>query len=242
MLNCGELSKALEQCIKLRRFKEAWDFCKHLNSMEAWLQMGKAALRALDIDFALRVYRHIGDVGMVLSLHKIRTLEDHKLLAGYVAMFLGEFDAAQAAFMESSLPLAALEMRRDLMHWDSALNLAKRLAPDQIPYISKEYAQQLEFTGDSQNALRHYESGITREEARRDHDEACAAGVARMSIRTGDIRRGVNMALKMPSRVLKKECAAILETMKQWSEAALLYEKGEYWDKAASVYIKSKNW
>lgn len=47
---------------------------------------------------------------MVLSLHKIRTLEDHKLLAGYVAMFLGEFDAAQAAFMESSLPLAALEV------------------------------------------------------------------------------------------------------------------------------------
>ena len=77
------------------------------------------------------------------------------------------------------------------MHWDNALSLAKRLAPDQIPYISKEYAQQLEFTGDSQNALRHYESGITREEARRDHDESCAAGVARMSIRTGDIRRSV---------------------------------------------------
>lgn len=75
------------------------------------------------------------------------------------------------------------------MHWDSALSLARRLAPDQIPYISKEYAQQLEFTGDSSNALKHYESGITREEARRDHDEACAAGVARMSIRTGDIRR-----------------------------------------------------
>ena len=50
------------------------------------------------------------------------------------------------------------------------------------------------------------------------------------------------MALKMPSRLLKKECAAILETMKQWTEAALLYEKGGYWDKAASVYIKSKNW
>lgn len=37
-------------------------------------------------------------------------------------------------------------MRRDLLHWDQALNLAKTLAPDQIPYISKEYSQQLEFT------------------------------------------------------------------------------------------------
>ncbi|XP_067949190.1 WD repeat-containing protein 19-like isoform X2 [Watersipora subatra] len=241
-LTQNELSTALEQCIRLKRFKDAWNFCKHLSSIEAWQQMGKAAMRALDIDFALRVYRHIGDVGMVMSLHKIRNLEDHKLLSGYIAMFLGEFDAAQTAFMESTLPLAALEMRRDLMHWDSALSLARRLAPDQIPYISKEYAQQLEFTGDSQNALKHYEAGITREDSRRDHDELCAAGVARMCIRTGDIRRGVNMAVKMPGRILKKECAAILETMKQWSEAGILYEKGEYWDKAASVYIKNKNW
>lgn len=46
----------------------------------------------------------------MLSLHKIKDLEDHKLLCGYVAMFLGEFDAAQQAFMESSQPLAALEV------------------------------------------------------------------------------------------------------------------------------------
>lgn len=39
-----------------------------------------------------------------------------------------------------------LQMRRDLLHWDQALELAKNLAPEQIPYISREYAQQLEFT------------------------------------------------------------------------------------------------
>ena len=37
-------------------------------------------------------------------------------------------------------------MRRDLLHWDQALELAKSLAPGQIPFISREYAQQLEFT------------------------------------------------------------------------------------------------
>ena len=82
-------------------------------------------------------------------------------------------------------------MRRDLLHWDSALQLAKALSPEQIPFISKEYAQQLEFTGDYTNALSHYEKGITKEESRREHDESCAAGVARMSIRMGDIRRYV---------------------------------------------------
>ena len=82
-------------------------------------------------------------------------------------------------------------MRRDLLHWDAALQLAKALAPDQIPFISKEYAQQLEFTGDYSNALSHFEKGITRNEGQREHDESCAAGVARMSIRLGDIRRSV---------------------------------------------------
>ncbi|PIO24270.1 hypothetical protein AB205_0031140, partial [Aquarana catesbeiana] len=75
-----------------------------------------------------------------------------------------------------------------------------------------------------------------------EHDETCLAGVARMSIRMGDIRRGVNQALKHPSRLLKKDCGAILESMKQFSEAAQLYEKGQYYDKAASVYIRCKNW
>ena len=80
-------------------------------------------------------------------------------------------------------------MRRDLLHWDPALQLAKALAPDQIPFISKEYAQQLEFTGDYANALTHYEKGVTNDVSHKEHDEACAAGIARMSIRMGDIRR-----------------------------------------------------
>ena len=36
-------------------------------------------------------------------------------------------------------------MRQDLLHWNQALNLAKTLAPDQLPFVSIEYAQQLEF-------------------------------------------------------------------------------------------------
>ncbi|XP_064636625.1 WD repeat-containing protein 19-like isoform X3 [Lineus longissimus] len=237
-----ELRTALEKTISLRRYTDAWNFCSILNSKEAWLDLGKAALQNLEIDFAIRVYRNIGDAGMVMSLIKIKDIEDRNLLSGFIAMFMEDFNLAQDLFLASGTPVAALEMRRDLLHWDSALQLAKALAPEQIPFISKEYAQQLEFTGDYLNALSHYEKGVTKEEANKEHDESCAAGIARMSIRMGDIRRGVGMALKMPSRLLKKECAAILESMKQWSEAAMLYEKGGYFDKAASVYIRSKNW
>ena len=90
---------------------------------------------------------------------------------GHVAVFMESYNHAQELFLSSTNPVAALEvivcmfstphrylndsgcisflslqMRRDLLHWDQALNLAKTLAPDQIPFISKEYAQQLEFT------------------------------------------------------------------------------------------------
>ncbi|XP_072476602.1 WD repeat-containing protein 19 isoform X2 [Notamacropus eugenii] len=201
----NELKQMLTQALMLKRFSDAWELCKILNDQDTWNELARACLHHMEVEFAVRVYRRVGNVGMVMSLEQVK-------------------------------------MRRDLQHWDSALQLAKRLAPEQIPFISKEYAIQLEFTGDYVNALAHYEKGITGDNKHLEHDEACLAGVAQMSIRMGDIRRGVNQAIRHPSRLLKRDCGAILENMKQFSEAAQLYEKGQYYDKAASVYIRCKNW
>nr|XP_005286411.1 WD repeat-containing protein 19 isoform X5 [Chrysemys picta bellii] len=238
----NELKQILTQTLMLKRFSEAWEICKLLNGQSGWNELARACLHHMELEFAIRVYRTVGNVGMVMSLEQIKGIEDHNLLAGHLAMFTNDFNLAQDLYLASTCPVAALEMRRDLQHWDSALQLAKRLAPGQIPFISKEYAMQLEFTGDYVNALAHYEKGITKDNKYQEHDEACLAGVAQMSIRMGDIRRGVNQAIKHPSRLLKRDCGAILESMKQFSEAAQLYEKGQYYDKAASVYIRCKNW
>ncbi|KAF4071641.1 hypothetical protein AMELA_G00275630 [Ameiurus melas] len=237
-----ELQSQLQQAIKIKKFSAAWSLCSALGRTEAWAELGRACLHHMEVELAIRVYRSMGDVGMVMSLEDIKGIEDQKLLAGHLAMFCNDYNQAQDLYLASSYPMAALEMRRDLQHWDSALQLAKRLDPDEIPFISKEYAIQLEFVGDYTNALAHYEKGITGDNKFQEHDESCLAGVARMSIRMGDIRRGANQAVKHPSKTLKKECGAILESMKQYSEAAQLYEKGQYYDKAASVYIRCKNW
>lgn len=134
----------------------------------------------------------------------------------------------------------SFQMRRDLLDWSKALALAEQLSPTEIPYISREYAQQLEFMwelvwnvqksqkylvlifrGDYPNALVHYENGIIEnpdEETEQvciwldlpvwsiikppkflkwnilqiqEHNEICRSGLARMSIRTGDIRKSV---------------------------------------------------
>ncbi|KAJ8281320.1 hypothetical protein GJAV_G00066160 [Gymnothorax javanicus] len=241
-LPTADLLRMLPQALMLKRFSEAWELCKALNSPDSWAELGRACLHHMEVELAIRVYRMVRNVGMVMSLEGIKGIEDQNLLAGHLAMFTNDFNQAQDLYLSSSCPIAALEMRRDLQHWDSALQLAKRLAPTEIPFISKEYAVQLEFVGDYVNALAHYEKGITGDNKFQEHDEACQGGVARMSIRMGDIRRGANQAIKHPSRQLKKDCGMILESMKQFSEAAQLFEKGQYYDKAASVYIRCKNW
>ena len=47
-----------------------------------------------------------------------------------------------------------------MLQWDQALTLADRLAPGEMATISREYATQLEFTGDYPAALLHYERGL----------------------------------------------------------------------------------
>ncbi|KAJ0055626.1 hypothetical protein NL108_006477 [Boleophthalmus pectinirostris] len=235
-----DINKQLNDALMLKRFHDARELCRTSGAEKDFDEMGKACLVHMEIELAIQIYRMNSNVGMVMSLMSIQGIEDRNLLAGHLAMFLGDFNQAQDLYLSSSCPNAALEMRRDLLHWDSALLLAKRLAEDQIPFISKEYAAHLEFIGDYVNALAHYEKGMTHDN--KEHDEVCQAGVARMSIRMGDIRRGSAQAVQHPSRVLKKECGAILESMKQFAEAAQLYEKGQYYDKAASAYIRCKNW
>jgi WD repeat-containing protein 19 len=80
-----------------------------------------------------------------MALEKIEYVEDRSLLAGYVSMLFADYTRAQDLFLSSSRPVTALEMRRDLCHWDAALHLARTLAPQQEPEIAIAYAQQLEF-------------------------------------------------------------------------------------------------
>ena len=126
-------------------------------------------------------------------------IEDKKLLSGHISMLLADYNQAQDLYLQSSQPLEALHMRRDLLQWDQALTLADRLSTAEIPMISREYGQQLEFTGDYPAALAHYEralllpgtpgmgdgvgqDGGTDEDtvsAEQEHNIACKSGIAR---------------------------------------------------------------
>merc|ERR1719400_2949049 len=157
------MMQVIRRNIKLARFSNAWTLCQVLKDEAMMIELAQAALKKLEIDFAGRIYRHLGDIGMVWSLNEIRTIEDKKLLSGHVAMILGDYNLAANLYLQSGSPVEALNMRRDLLQWDQALHLANKLAPQEIPYISKEYAQQLEFTGAYADALLHYEKGTLKD-------------------------------------------------------------------------------
>ncbi|CAI4229694.1 unnamed protein product [Auanema sp. JU1783] len=203
-------------------------------------------MHASDVELALRIFRHIGDVSMVFALERLLPIEDKNLLAGQIAVLLGRFDQAEELLLRSSMPIEALNLRRDLLDWPVALSLAEKLSPEEIPCIAKEYAQQLEFIGDYSLALAHYEKGVVEaddmNEKIMEHNEVCRAGVARMSIRTGDIRRGIQLAREQEGRLIKRDCAIALEQLKQLGESAELYELGQYYDRAAAVCLKAKAW
>ena len=69
------------------------------------IELAQAALKKLEIDFAGRIYRHLGDIGMVWSLNEIRTIEDKKLLSGHVAMILGDYNLAANLYLQSGKTL-----------------------------------------------------------------------------------------------------------------------------------------
>lgn len=149
---------------------DAWKMATFLQQQNIWDALTNRALDVLDIDLAIMVYRYLKNAAMVQALEKVRHIDERNYLSGKVSLLLGDYSRAQEYFLKSSNHLAALEMRRDLMHWDQvftllllffkflfflttsrddtqALRLAESMAPEQVPDICQEYAQQLEFRG-----------------------------------------------------------------------------------------------
>lgn len=242
--------EAFSYLIQMFRLSEALAVA---NQSEQLSVIAEAALHILDVELAIRVYRQLCKPTMVMCLEKIRHIQEKNVLLGHISLIFRQFDDAQNFFTRSSNPMLALEMRRDLMHWDQALGLAENLAPDQVPILSREYAQQLEFRAEYAGALDMFNRGymqvpelppnpspmaVAQATAAEHHNEACQGGAARCMLRIGNIRGGMQLAMKAKNKQLIVDCAVILESIKQYEEAAQLFERAEKWERAATIYIR----
>ena len=251
MSSLMEPDEQLKQFMGLQKYQDAFDLCKTLNDKdELWNVLGCLCVNDLEINFAIRVYRKIGNVAMVQALEDVRFIEDINVLAGHCAMLLNLLDEAKQMFSKSSHPLEALELCRDLLQWEQAMALSNNLAQEQYCFIAREYAQQLELAGNYIEALLNYERAIEQfhdeqqsiDDLLENHLQLGKAGIARTTIRCGNFVTGIKIALELDDKQLFNDCAEALEKMNQLIEAAELYEKSEKYDKACGIYIQLKNW
>ena len=232
------------QSLALLKLQSAWEVALELDKRQFWLALSGKAMELMNIEMASRVYRQLGDAGMVMALQECRNIEDKNLLAGQISLLFCDYQRAQDLFLASSRPSAALDMRRDLLQWDQALALAQVLSAPQIPDICIQYGQQLEFRDDSAAALKMFEDALNAQDA--EGHSICPEnlvpqgmmGVARCNLRLGNIRQGIRLANELDDKQLFVDCGGILELQKQYSEAASMYMKGLQYEKAALIYTK----
>uniref|UniRef100_A0A182K004 Uncharacterized protein n=1 Tax=Anopheles christyi TaxID=43041 RepID=A0A182K004_9DIPT len=235
----------------MRKYSDAWELCKLMNDIDEWRDLGMAAIADLNISFAIKVFRNIGDVAMVYALEDLSQIEDLNTLAGFCAVLRNEIEEAKTLFAKSGNPSEALELCRDLLQWEQAMALASTLAPEQLPFLAREYGAQLEFTGNHAEALMNFERGLkhidtgsseTILQLQEQHVKLCKAGIARTSIKCGDVRRGLQLSLELNEKQLFNECGEAMLAAGHLAEAASMLERGESWDKAAEIFINLKQW
>ena len=229
--------------LNMNRLQDAWEVATQMQMPEMWEQLAHRAMTHMEIEFAIRVYRFVGDASMVMSLERLEHIEDKDMLAGNILILFERddcYDMAQELFLRSGRPQAALEMRKDLKHWEEALELAKTADPSQLDDICREYAGILESRGEHDAALELYERAVKYPDQSDKELARGNAGIARCLLHLGDVRRGKIIALDSGSEQLCRECADICEKLQQHEDAAQLYERGGEYEKAAAIYIDTK--
>lgn len=247
----GVQREVFKNIVRLRRFADALKIANYVNDESMWSELAHAALVDFELDTALAAYRHLEQYGQVYLINSFAEEEERNLLAGYIAEMLQRFELAQRHFLSSSKPLMALEMRKNLLQWDEALALARRLAPNEVASLTRQLAEQLDHEGHHREALENFEQALDAaeaepqvfvdDEARAAHLEQCRAGVARNALRCNDLRKGLSIGLELANVPLLLELASILEGLRHTAEAAQLYERAGDLNRAAQLYLQVHN-
>ena len=67
-----DYEKNFSNSLSLRRWKDAWEACVVLKQKQYWEKLGETCIMALDVEWAVRVYRQLGNAGMVIALENLR--------------------------------------------------------------------------------------------------------------------------------------------------------------------------
>uniref|UniRef100_A0A0G4H4Q0 Uncharacterized protein n=1 Tax=Chromera velia CCMP2878 TaxID=1169474 RepID=A0A0G4H4Q0_9ALVE len=220
-----------------------------------WHALGRRALEFLEVGVAKASCRMAGCAALVAWISQLEALEAKEDLRGHVAVLLGRHEMAVELLSKCSVE-TAVDLLCDLLQWEKARQLCMARAPGRLPEVYLQSAAQSEQRGELQQALQYYEAAGSsleepgQEEQRRlsEKDDLlahpffqCQAGIARVSLRLGDITRGLRIANELCDPTLLRECAALLEGISHAADAAEIYLKAGNLEKAAALYIQDMN-
>eukprot|EP01035_Chromulina_nebulosa_P018174 gene18174-23832_t len=164
-------------------------------------------------------------------------------------------DAGKDLFLSSSYPMAALEMRKDLLQWDQALKLAEALQlSSEIPYICIQYGQILEFKHDIELALKIYENAVQLDST----NTIALSGIARCSLKANQydkaaliytkylikqdkskIKEAASIMNKVQNDSLNSSFARLCITAGNYIEAMKAYERAKDIDKVVELKLRN---
>ena len=212
-----------------------------ISSPKIWSTVAEHMLMHLQLKDAKMIYGEIlHDLGMTKTLKRIESVEDQYEVQGHIAVLFEMFQYAKDCFLKSRSPKEAVLLLMDLLEWKEALKLAEEHAPDQLGKILFEYAMQLEIQGKYSDALTLL-SRLPIQSSNPSIEKEKNEGVIRITCATGNVINAMNLLNNVRDAIILKECALLLQSISQFTEAATLFEKGEFWKDAAICWIKSKN-
>ncbi|OQV14446.1 WD repeat-containing protein 19 [Hypsibius exemplaris] len=239
----GQTAVDVEKLIKLHRFHEAARLCRKDKLTMQLQQIGQRCVQELDIELAISAYREYGAADKVLLLERYRNVEHLPSLAGHMALIDDKPQLACEWFLRASDHTAALDTYTDLMEWEKAIALAETHAPDKISYARQQHAAQLELLGDNGGALVNYEKALAALQISDSmFERTCKIGIAKISIRMGDLPKGLALCRELRDPLLNEECAGILEEGRHFKDAARMYRDSGNLQKAAAMFLRAKEW
>ncbi|KAL2603232.1 hypothetical protein R1flu_008809 [Riccia fluitans] len=236
-----QFKQRFEQMLSTLHLEEALADAVSLKSSQCWEMLVSKSLEHMNVEVAVKACQHSGNIKLLTSLRELEGLEDFLLLRGHILSLIGDFDAAEESFLKSSRPEAAVELRRDLEHWDQAIALAKEMQSPMEAEIAKKYALLLEKQGDYRQALSYYEEFLKTGNLDPQQRAFAQTGIARTSIRLGDIWKGKHLVTECGDSLVYRECAKILEGLNLHEDAAELYVLDGQLEKAIGMYLDMKN-
>lgn len=121
------------QNLAIHRFAQCFEVakvCEETLAQQMYEALGKFCLKNIEIPHAETAFRLCRNVGMVFAVQQMKEETEKYILMGHISSLLHKQDQAQEAYLKSSRPELALEMRCDLQDWFTALKLTQSIDPN----------------------------------------------------------------------------------------------------------------